>query len=165
MELCIRGIRTWVWMDKLKLKLNDDKTELMIIGSRQQLEKVSVAELSVGDTSVASASTTRLLVWSKSDVWCSNYKNVLYRLLLSAHYKKDLEILNVGFNQMFASYTVMGRVDCNSFLYSLPRDTNINKLQRPQNMAARLINNKYSAVLSDHTCTVSVTLVTNKFQD
>ena len=64
MELCIRGIRTWVWMDKLKLKLklNDDKTELMIIGSRQQLEKVSVAELSVGDTGVASASTTRLLV-------------------------------------------------------------------------------------------------------
>ena len=60
MELCIRGIRTWVWMDKLKL--NDDNTELVIIGSRQQLENVSVAELSVGDTSVASASTTRLLV-------------------------------------------------------------------------------------------------------
>ena len=49
-------------MDKLKLKLNDDKAELMIIGSRQQLEKVSVAELSVGNTSVASACTTRLLV-------------------------------------------------------------------------------------------------------
>ena len=61
---------------------------------------------------------------------------------------------------------VMGRVDCNSLLYSLPRDTNINyKLQRVQNMAARLINNKYSAVLSDHTCTVSVRPVTNKFQD
>ena len=45
-----------------KLKLNDDKTELMVIGSRQQLENVSVAELSVGDTSVASASTPRLLV-------------------------------------------------------------------------------------------------------
>ena len=44
-----------------KLKLNDDKTELMIIGSRQQLEKVSVAELSVGDTSVAPASTARNL--------------------------------------------------------------------------------------------------------
>ena len=37
------------------LKLNDDKTEFMIIGSRQQLEKVSVAELSVGDISVAPA--------------------------------------------------------------------------------------------------------------
>ena len=49
-----------MWMDKLKL--NDDNTELVIIGSRQQLENVSVAELSVGDTSVASASTPRLLV-------------------------------------------------------------------------------------------------------
>lgn len=54
-ELCIRAIRTWMWMDKLKL--NDDKTEFMIIGSRQQLEKVSVAELSVGDISIAPAST------------------------------------------------------------------------------------------------------------
>ena len=54
-ELCIRAIRTWMWMDKLKL--NDDKTEFMIIGSRQQLEKVSVAELSVGDISIVPAST------------------------------------------------------------------------------------------------------------
>ena len=48
-----------MWMDKLKL--NDDKTEFMIIGSSQQLEKVSVAELSSGDTSVAPASTARNL--------------------------------------------------------------------------------------------------------
>ena len=59
MELCIRAIRTWMWMDKLKL--NDDKTEFMIIGSRQQVEKVSVAELSVADISVAPASTVRNL--------------------------------------------------------------------------------------------------------
>ena len=38
-----------------------DKTEFMIIESRKQLEKVSVAELSVGDTSVAPASTQRNL--------------------------------------------------------------------------------------------------------
>ena len=43
------------------LKLNDDKTEFMIIGSRQQLEKVSVAELSVGDISVVPASAARNL--------------------------------------------------------------------------------------------------------
>ena len=39
------------------LKLNDNKTEFMMIGSRQQLEKVSVAELSVGDISIVPAST------------------------------------------------------------------------------------------------------------
>ena len=38
-----------------------DKTEFMIIESRKQLEKVSVAELSVGDISVAPASTQRNL--------------------------------------------------------------------------------------------------------
>ena len=46
-------------MDKLKLK--DDETEFMIIGSRHQLQKVSVTELSVGDISVAPASTARNL--------------------------------------------------------------------------------------------------------
>ena len=89
-----------------KLKLNDDKTELMIIGSRQQLEKVSVAELSVGDTSVASASTTRLLVWSKltfdAQITKSCYTGYYY-LHIIIDYKKDQEILNAGFNQMFAS--------------------------------------------------------------
>ena len=44
-----------------KLKLNNDKTELMIIESRQKLEKLSVVELSVGDTSVAPA--RNLGVW------------------------------------------------------------------------------------------------------
>ena len=149
-----------------RLGLNDDKTELMIIRSRQQLEKVSVAELSVGDTSVASASTTRLLVWSKSDVWCSNYKTCCTGYYYLHIITKIRKYLTLDSTRCLLHTLVMGRVDCNSLLYSLPRDTNINyKLQRVQNMAARLINNKYSAVLSDHTCTVSVTLVTNKFQD
>ena len=52
---------------------------------------------------------------------------------------------------------VMGRVDyCNSLLYGLPRN-NINKLQRVQNMAARLITN--TPRFSNHTCTVSIALV------
>ena len=163
MELCIWGIRTWVWMDKLKL--NDDKTELMIIGSRHQLEKVSVAELSVGDTSVASASTTRLLVWSKRTFDAQITKPCCTGYYYLHIIRKIRKYLTLDSTRCLLHTLVMGRVDCNSFLYSLPRDTNINKLQRLQNMATRLINNKYSAVLSDHTCTVSETLVTNKFQD
>ena len=47
----VRDIRTWMLSDKLKT--NDEKTEFMIIGTRQQLCKVNVDQLTVGDTSVA----------------------------------------------------------------------------------------------------------------
>ena len=41
-----------------KLKLNDDKTEFsLIIGTRQQLSKVHIEKLSVGDVSVTPAQT------------------------------------------------------------------------------------------------------------
>ena len=36
-----------------KLKLNENKTEVMLIGTRQQLSKVNLGTLTVGDTSVA----------------------------------------------------------------------------------------------------------------
>ena len=61
---------------------------------------------------------------------------MLCRLLLSVQYKKDLDS-----NRCLVYTLVMGRVNyCNSLLYGLPRN-NINKLQRLQNMAARLITN------------------------
>ena len=46
MELCIRDLRTWMLDDKLKL--NDNKTEFILIGTRQQLLKVKVDSLCVG---------------------------------------------------------------------------------------------------------------------
>ena len=56
------------------LKRNDDKTAFIIIGSRQQVEKVSVAELSVGDISVAPASTVRnLKFYAQITKTCTGY--------------------------------------------------------------------------------------------
>ena len=44
-----------------KLKLNDDKTEFLIIGTRQQLSKVHIEKLSVRDVSVTPATVARNL--------------------------------------------------------------------------------------------------------
>ena len=44
MERCISDIRSWMLTDKLKL--NDDKTEFMLIGTKQQLSKVKLIALS-----------------------------------------------------------------------------------------------------------------------
>ena len=50
MELCVREIRAWMLCDKLKI--NNDKTEVIIIGTRQQLAKAQVDCLAVGDARV-----------------------------------------------------------------------------------------------------------------
>ena len=142
MELCIRTLRTWMWMDKLKL--DDDNTEFMINGSRQQLEKVSVAELSVGDISVAPASTARNL----GVLFDRNLKfdAQITKTCCTGYYylhniRKIRKYLTLDSTRCLVHTLVMGRVDyCNSLLYGLPRN-NINKLQHVQNMAARLITN------------------------
>ena len=42
---CILDIKTWMTADKRKL--NDDKTELIVIGIRAQLDKICTSELSI----------------------------------------------------------------------------------------------------------------------
>ena len=59
MENCIKAIRAWMIMDKTKI--NDIKTEFLIIGTKQQLDKVNIETLSVRDSAVAPAAMARNL--------------------------------------------------------------------------------------------------------
>ena len=56
---CITDIRNWMIADRLKL--NDDKTEFTIIGSRTQLDKVNVSEIVVGQAKVLAVMIVRNL--------------------------------------------------------------------------------------------------------
>ena len=47
-ERCISDIRAW--MTNNYLKLNDTKTEFLLIGSRQQLTKIKIDGIRVGST-------------------------------------------------------------------------------------------------------------------
>ena len=58
-ERCIEDIREWMLNDKLKL--NDDKTKFIIIGTSQQLAKVSINTLRVGAATITPASSARNL--------------------------------------------------------------------------------------------------------
>ena len=51
MERCVNEIRAWMLCDKLKI--NDGKSEFVIIGTCQQLSKVHVYSLAVGDAQVS----------------------------------------------------------------------------------------------------------------
>ena len=58
LENCILDVRAWIREDMLWL--NDDKTEFILIGSRQQLAKVSINSIQVGEASVAPVSASRM---------------------------------------------------------------------------------------------------------
>ncbi|CAB4017696.1 Hypothetical predicted protein, partial [Paramuricea clavata] len=59
MELCIKALRAWMITDKMKL--NDDKTEFMLLGNHQLLSKVCIEKLFVGDVTVTPVSVSRNL--------------------------------------------------------------------------------------------------------
>ena len=67
MERCISDIRTW--MLTVEFKLNDDKTEFMLIGAKQQLSKVNIASLTVWSIEIAPVTVaTNLGTWFDSNL-------------------------------------------------------------------------------------------------
>ena len=59
MEMCIGDIRKW--MLSMKLKMNDAKTEYIMIGTRQQLAKCANASITIGDSIIAASDSVRNL--------------------------------------------------------------------------------------------------------
>ena len=63
---CILHIKTWMTADKLKR--NDHKTELIVIGTRAQLDKISISELSIDHVKVSAVCNVRNL-----ETWFDNH--------------------------------------------------------------------------------------------
>ena len=142
MERCITALRTWMLVDKLML--NDSKTQFMIIGTHQQLSKTSIDRILVGNTSVAPVNEARNLgVWFDPNM---NFNIQITKTCNLAFYslhniRRIRKYLTYNSTKTLVHALVSGRLDyCNSLLYGLPA-THIDKLQRVQNAAARLVAN------------------------
>ena len=59
LEMCISEIREWMIVNKLKL--NDDKMEFIIFGSRQHLSKIGEVSINIGRIQVQLADHVRNL--------------------------------------------------------------------------------------------------------
>ena len=127
-----------------RLKINDDKTEFLVIGTRQQLAKVNIDSINVGTVEVSSSSEVKNLgCWLDNQLKLNSHIN---RLCKSAFFhlyniRKIRKFLSRETTQILVNALVTSRLDyCNSILYGLPA-TELYKLQRVQNSAARLICN------------------------
>ena len=137
---CILDIKTWMTADKLKL--NDDKTELIVIGTRAQLDKISISELSIDHVKVSAVCNVRNL-----GTWFDNHlsmKTAINKTCQSGLY----HLHNIGRIKRYLTFEdresivqaiVMSRIDyCNRLLCGVAA-MNLSKLQRVQNTAVRLV--------------------------
>ena len=138
----ITDIRSWMIADRLKL--NDDKTEFMIIGTRAQLDKVNVSEIVVGQAKVPAVTIVRNLgTWLDTNLTMSAHMNETCQAAIYHLYniKRISRYLSYDDRKSIVQAVIMSRIDyCNSLLVGVP-STQLRKLQRLQNAAARLVNN------------------------
>ena len=141
MELCVQDIR--VWLSRDKLFMNDKKTEFLVIGTRQQLKKVSIDCVTIGAEKilVAEKPVKNLGVWLDSKLsmdahitkTCSAAFYYLYNIRRIRRYlsKESAESLIHAFTSSRLDY-------CNSLFHNIPA-YQLEKLWRIQSAAARLI--------------------------
>ena len=148
LEQCINEIR--IWMKSNLLKLNNDKTEVLLLGSTYHLKIINSVNISVGSSMVTSKSSvgnlgsifdsrlTMLDFITKKCKICMFYLYSIRRIrkYLTTEATKDL-----------IHALITSRLDYgNCLLFGLPK-CQIKKLQRVQNFCARVI---YNARKYDH---------------
>ena len=127
-------------MSQNKLKLNNDKTEIILFGSKKHLAELNIMSLSVAGTDVSVASEPVRNLGAMFDS----------QLIMAPHVKKSsFHLRNIGkarrvltedATETVMQSLVMSRLDyCNALLIGIQQDL-IAKLQRLQNSAARIVS-------------------------
>ena len=122
--------------------INDEKTEFMLFGSHQQLSKISIDCIHIGDSSIASASQARNLgvTFDSSMSMKPHISNVIrspaFQLRNISRIRKYLS--RDATEQIIIHSFITSRLDNNNaLLYGLPANE-LYRLQRIQNTAARI---------------------------
>ncbi len=132
------------WMVKNMLKLNNDKTEFIVIGTRQQRRKIDIPHININGTDIAPTSTVRnLVVMFDSEMSMKDHVSSINRSaypqvknLRAIKPFLDMEAANTAAHGFESSCLDAG----NSILYGIAQGQ-LQLIQRTQNTAARIIAN------------------------
>ena len=137
---CFNELR--MWMARWMLKLNDDKTEMVIFLSKYHLQKYDLSTMSVGDSTIVPVACVRdlgvqldqhLNMDQQVMAICKACNYQIKRLCCIRRY------LTKDATKNAVQALITSRLDyCNSFLTGLP-SFQLQRLKRMQNKAARLI--------------------------
>ena len=137
---CVLDIKEWMTMNKLKL--NDDKTEFMILGSNDTLSNVPTMTLPLGEHDIAGVGKVRNLgaildCHMTMDNFVGDTCKKMYHQIRKIGSVRPF--LTEDVTKTLVTSLVLSRLDfCNSLLGGLQQNS-LHRLQIAQNQAARLV--------------------------
>ena len=140
LENCIAELTDWMFQNKLKL--NDDKTAFLVIGSGVQKAKINFKSITVGRHAIQSATAARNL-----SVWIDESLSMVHQMqqvcksayLQIRNTSRIRPFLTQEAAQILIQALILSRLDyANALYYGLPGSL-IQKLQHVQNAAACLV--------------------------
>ena len=161
-DCCIKAIRCW--MRENKLLLNVEKTEFLLIGTKQQLAKVDIGHIiKVGKVNIAPHSPVKNLgVWFDSNL--SMVDHITKTCSAAFHYlcniRRIRKYLTKECTETLIHVFISSRlVYCNSLLFGVP-ECHLHKLQSPECSCTPYILGEQ--ILSYHTSAQIITLAACK---
>ena len=162
LETCIKDIK--IWMTNNILKLNDDKTELIVITTHSNTSQNQHIGIHIGDSLITPNSELPRNLGVLFDSTCSLNDNVS-NICKSINYNlysigKIRKYLDTTTAKKMINCSITSRLDyCNSLLYGA-KGYNISQLQLCQNNAARMLSlrrnfDHITPVLKDTGCLLS----------
>ena len=140
MQNCIADVKSW--MIQSKLKLNDDKTEALSIKSRKPLPTTQPSSIRVGSSDILFSPCARNLGFMLSDDLSldKHISHICRSAYLEIRKISSIrQYLTIQATKTLVSAFVLSKLDyCNSLLSGCPM-YQLNKLQKVQNSAARLV--------------------------
>ena len=140
LESCIYAVRSW--MLSHRLKINDAKTEFMILGTREQLAKVGINNLNLSQSSIKPVYVLRNLgvtfdpQMSMSDHVNNVCRKGYHQLRKIRQIRKYLSISAT--EELVHSFVTSNLDYCNGLLFGAPKYV-IYKVQKLQNCAVTVI--------------------------
>ena len=139
-ENCVADIRAWMLSNRLLI--NDSKTEFIIIGSKQQLSKININEIRVGESTIEPVEVVQSLgMWFDShmsmDIHIGKVCSKAFRGLYNI--RQIRKFLSEDTTKILVHAFVTSHLDyCNSLFYGLPQ-SQYDRLQKVLNAAARVV--------------------------
>ena len=137
---CLNDV--WGWMQNNYLQLNPEKTDVLLVSTKTGLDMCNIEHISVANAQVSPSSFVRNLgVIFDNFLRMEDHVNAVCKTAFF-HLRNIARIrsyLNRDTTEKVVHAFVTSRLDyCNALLYGIPT-TLMSKLQRVQNMAARIV--------------------------